>query len=60
MNLLEHCIKKIISEQEVEMYGKPYVVAKLVIDCYGVIEKTVKELPKEEWEKVKAQGYYMA
>ena len=60
MNLLEHYIKKIISEQEVEMFDKTYVVAKLVIDCYGVIEETVTKLPKEEWEQAKKDGYYLA
>ena len=60
MNLLEHYIKKIISEREVEMFGKPYVRAKLIVNCYGVINETVEEFPKDEWEKVKAQGYYMA
>lgn len=60
MNLLEHYIKEILSEDFVQKYGKNWAKVRLVVDCYGVIEETTQLFLYEDWQKVKGQGYYMA
>ena len=59
MNLLEHYIKEIISEDFEFKYGKNWVKAKMVIDCYGVTEETTQLFTCDDWRKIKEQGYYM-
>ena len=60
MNLLEHYIKEIKSELEIAQFDKVYIKARLIVECYGVVNETTEIFTEEEWEKVKAQGYYMA
>lgn len=63
MNLLEHYIEKIIS---VEPFNPPtqseweWVTVKMLVNCYGSVVETEMLLPVDDWEKIKAQGYYMA
>lgn len=67
MNLLEHYIEKIISEEEWQPSGKypsllnkKWVEIKMVVNCYGTKSETTEIMPVDEWKKVKNQGYYMA
>lgn len=60
MNLLEHYIKEVISEDFVQKYGKNWAEVGLIVNCYGVVEETTELFLYEDWQKVKAQGYYMA
>lgn len=74
MNLLEHYIKKVISVVDVtkkwEDYMRkddhnfvendPMLKVKMLVNCYGNIEETIKRLHKSEWDKIQEQGYYMA
>lgn len=72
MNLVEHCIEKVFSIEEVtewEEYMKkanadfdknnPMLEVKMLINCYGRIQEITKWFYKSEWEKIKEQGYYM-
>lgn len=60
MNLLEHYIKEILSEEQVQKYGKNWAKVRLIVDCYGVVEEKTELFRYEDWQKIKAQGYYMA
>ena len=60
MNLLEHYIEEILSEEQVQKYGRNWVKVRLIVDCYGVVEEKTEIFPYEKWQKVKEQGYYMA
>lgn len=74
MNLLEHYIKKVISVVDVtkkwEKYMQekdpnfvetdPMLEIKMLVNCYGNIEETIKRLHKSEWDKIQKQGYYIA
>ena len=60
MNLLEHYIKEILSEEQVQKYGKNWAKVRLVVNCYGVVEETIQLFLYDDWQKIKAQGYYMA
>lgn len=42
------------------MYGKNWAKVRLIVDCYGVVEKKTELFLYEDWEQVKTQGYYMA
>ena len=60
MNLLEHYIKEILSEEQVQMYGENWARVKLIVNCYGVVEEKTEVFLYDDWQKIKAQGYYMA
>lgn len=62
MNLLEHFIDQIISEQKVRdpENGKEYYRVTAVVDCYGQKEQIDQIFPIDKWEQAKADGYYMA
>lgn len=60
MNLLEHYIEEILSEDYVQKYSKNWAKVRLIVDCYGVVEEKTEIFPYEKWQKVKEQGYYMA
>lgn len=62
MNLLEHYIDEIISEQKIQnpKDGNEYYMVNAIVDCYGQKEQIKKLFLIEEWEQVKAKGYYMA
>ena len=61
MNLLEHYIDEIIKETKRKtQYGTDIVEVEMVIDCYGVRERTTHMFLPSEWEKAKKDGYYMA
>lgn len=38
----------------------PMLEIKMLVNCYGNIEETIKRLHKSEWDKIQKQGYYMA
>lgn len=60
MNLLEHYIEEIISEEEVNHNGENFVVAKVKVNCYGNVNVDEHITSKRMWEEEKLQGYYMA
>ena len=61
MNLLEHYIDEVISEEErVSPQGTKYVEVTMLIDCYGVKEQTKHIFLPSEWEKAKKDGYYLS
>lgn len=61
MNLLEHYIDEVISEEErVSPQGTKYIKVTMLIDCYGVKEQTTHLFLPSEWEKAKKNGYYLA
>ena len=74
MNLLEHYIEKVISVVDVTKEWEkcmqeedpnfvetdPMLEIKVLVNCYGNIEETIKRLHKSEWDKIQEQGYYMA
>lgn len=61
MNLLEHYIKEVISEEEcISPQGTKYVKVTMLIDCYGIKEQTTHLFLPIEWEKAKKDGYYLA
>jgi hypothetical protein len=61
MNLLEHYIKEVIKETKRKtQHGTDIVEVDMIIDCYGVIERTTHIFLPIEWEQAKAKGYYMA
>ena len=63
MNLLEIYIKHIYSEKEVHPVfdGKTIdiVLVDMDTDCYGSKMRMVRDFLKEDWEKAKAQGFWM-
>lgn len=62
MNLLEHYIDKIISEQKVQSpkNGREYYRVNAIVDCYGSKEQINRLFLIDEWEQAKINGYYMA
>lgn len=74
MNLLEHYIEKVISVVDVTkewekcmqeedqnfVETNPMLEVKMLVNCYGNIEETIKRLHRSEWDKIQEQGYYMA
>lgn len=62
MNLLEHYIVEIISEQKIQNPedGREYYRVNAIVDCYGCEEQINNLFTIDEWEQVKAKGYYMA
>ena len=62
MNLLEHFIVEIISEQKILNLenGREYYRVNAIIDCYGQKEQISQLFLVNEWEQAKAKGYYMA
>jgi hypothetical protein len=62
MNLLEHYIVEIISEQKIQNpeNGKGYYRVNAIVDCYGQKEQINRIFLIDEWEQAKAKGYYMA
>lgn len=69
MNLLEHYIKEVYSEEDItkefeEKTGyppcEPMVRVKMKIDCYGIEEGVEHVFFITEWEETRKQGYYMA
>lgn len=61
MNLLEHYIDKIISEDFIinPNNNKEYYKVKMIIDCYGSKSETIKIFSVDDWEVIKQKGYYM-
>lgn len=62
MNLLEHYIDEIISEQKIQNPedGREYYRVNAIVDCYGCEEQINSLFTIDEWGEVKAKGYYMA
>lgn len=64
MNLLEHYIKEIISEEEFTIdetwaININFVRVKMIINCYGNIEEKTRVFTKAEWRVAKSEGYYL-
>lgn len=61
MNILEHYIDEIISEEKVQNpeNGNEYYRVNAIVDCYGCKEQINRLFLIDEWEKAKKQGYYM-
>lgn len=61
MNILEVYIKEIYSEKEIdtEDLGK-FIEVSMQTHCWGATEDKVHWFRPDEWEEVKARGYYMA
>jgi hypothetical protein len=62
MNLLEHYIDEILSEQKILNLknGREYYRVNAIIDCYGQKEQINQLFLVNEWEQAKVKGYYMA
>lgn len=60
MNLLEHYIVKIYSEETQVHDGITFVEVDMDIDCWGRKERVKKLFGFTEWEYAKKKGYYMA
>lgn len=62
MNLLEHYIDKIISEEKIQNpeNGNGYYRVTAEVDCYGHKETINRLFLIKEWEQAKEKGYYMS
>lgn len=69
MNLLEHYIKKIISEEDcTDDYERsigrkprfPCIKVVAEINCYGIEETVTNYWLQPDWEEAKKRGYYIA
>lgn len=62
MNLLEHYIEKIISEDFIinPNNDKEYYKVKMIVDCYGSKSETTQMFSVDDWKTIKQKGYYMA
>ena len=61
MNLLEHCIEKVIKETKRKtQHGTEIIEVDMIVNCYGIEEKTTHIFLPSEWEKAKKDGYYLA
>lgn len=62
MNLLEHYIVKIISEEKIQNpeNGREYYRINAIVNCYGCEEQINRLFTIDEWEQTKGKGYYMA
>lgn len=61
MYLIEHCIEEIIKEtKQKTQWGTDIVEVEMIVNCYGVTEKTTHLFKPFEWEKAKKDGYYLA
>lgn len=62
MNLLEHYIDKIISEDFIinPNNDKEYYKVKMIVDCYGSKSETTHMFSVDDWKVIKQKGYYMA
>ena len=59
MNLLEHFIKEIIKEEKVYKGGKNYYHVVATVVCWGAKEQIDKVFPADEWDRIKACGYFV-
>ena len=61
MNLLEHYIEKIISEDFIinPNNDKEYYKVKMIVDCYGSKSETTQMFSVDDWKVIKQKGYYM-
>lgn len=61
MNLVEHYIKEIYSEDEspVSARGRVYVDVCAKVNCYGNVEVVRRIVEKRAWEQEKKQGFYL-
>ncbi|WP_144511567.1 hypothetical protein [Bacillus sp. FJAT-22090] len=65
MNMLEQYIQEIHSVEPhtadwTKEYCESFVEVTMTTECYGVVENKKRVFGVVEWERVKAQGYYMA
>lgn len=65
MNLLEHYISNDytltkLSQDNASTSDKTWYQFEGTVDCYGSKSHVVKLLTKDDWIKIKKQGYYMA
>jgi hypothetical protein len=64
LNLLEHYIKEIISEEPFESdwtkkMGKKFIKIKVIVDCYGNIQERETIEEKEHWKEIKQRGFFI-
>lgn len=60
VNLLEQYIKEIHSVEEVKKPWGNYIKVDLTKECYGRTDRVMTSfMDMEEWESIKAKGYYM-
>ena len=62
MNILEHYLVKVISEDRVkvaEIEGLELIRVVAQWDCYGVVSEETDYYSPSEWEKIKEKGYYL-
>ena len=65
MNLLEHYISNDykltkLSQDKAPTSGTTRYQFEGTVDCYGSKSHVVKLITKDDWIKIKKQGYYMA
>lgn len=60
MNLLEHYILEVASEEENKDYGGVNTICK--VNCYGIITENYAHyaISQEQLDKEKKQGYFMS
>lgn len=62
MNILEHYLVKIISEERVKATGTEGAELIKVVaqwDCYGAVSEETDYYSPSEWKKIKEKGYYL-
>lgn len=60
MNLLEHYIKEIKNTKTKTVDENEYIIAIMIVNCYGVVEETTSIFTPAKWEEAKKRGYYLA
>ncbi|QAA31228.1 hypothetical protein [Clostridium manihotivorum] len=64
MNLLECYIKEVKSikpckEEWTKKFNKKFLTIKVVVNCYGNIQKHETVESEEDWKKIKERGYFL-
>lgn len=61
MEILEHYIKEIHSEEEIRSYPPPKIMkVDVTTNCWGQIKRWTTTFTKEQWEIAKYKGYFLA
>ena len=59
MNVLENYIKEVHGVKEYKD-NPEWITVDVTIDCYGITQRVQHFVTKEDWEKEKAQGFFLA